>query len=389
MTKKMLNQNAKYDQRFLDKVEPKFEFSNKPINRLKIVKENSVQNKKGKEERILRLKKKINSIEDCNLRNNSKNLVMGDGDINSPIMLIGEAPDEKEDLEAKTFCGDVGVLLNKMLLAIKIKREKVYSTYSINFRPPNDRKPTTQEIKRYSIFLKEHISIIDPKILILMGTTAMEAVTGLSNQISNERGNWKEIIIGNKTIPAIVTFNPSYLIRYPGSLVGPVYAAAVILKKSINTKLLKDSKSISSSKRKVLFSHIKKNSIWAIGKASLKEIEQLNILNASLLAMKRAIKKLKKKPSHVLIDGNKLPELKNYKLKSIIKGDQKIPSISAASIIAKVTRDKMISNLSKKFKGYSWQKNFGYGTSQHLKAIKVLGITKHHRKNFSPINRLK
>ena len=174
-----------------------------------------------------------------------------------------------------------------------------------------------------------------------------------------------------------------------GSLVGPVYAAAVILKKSINTKLLKDSKSISSSKRKVLFGHIKKNSIWAIGKASLKEIEQLNILNASLLAMKRAIKKLKKKPSHVLIDGNKLPELKNYKLKSIIKGDQKIPSISAASIIAKVTRDKMISNLSKKFKGYSWQKNFGYGTSQHLKAIKVLGITKHHRKTFSPIRRLK
>ena len=174
-----------------------------------------------------------------------------------------------------------------------------------------------------------------------------------------------------------------------GSLVGPVYAAAVILKKSINTKLLKDSKSISSSKRKVLVEYIKKNSIWAIGKASLKEIEQLNILNASLLAMKRAIKKLKKKPSLVLIDGNKLPELKNYKLKSIIKGDQKIPSISAASIIAKVTRDKMISNLSKKFKGYSWQKNFGYGTSQHLKAIKVLGITKHHRKNFSPINRLK
>jgi len=211
----MLNQNSKYDQTFLDKVEPKFEFSNKPINRLKIVKENTIQNKTVKEERILGLKKKINSIEDCNLRKNSKNLVMGDGDINSPIMLIGEAPDEKEDLEAKTFCGDVGVLLNKMLLAIKIKREKVYSTYSINFRPPNDRKPTTQEIKRYSIFLKEHISIIDPKILILMGTTAMEAVTGLGNQISNERGNWKEIIIGNKTIPVIITFNPSYLIRYP------------------------------------------------------------------------------------------------------------------------------------------------------------------------------
>ena len=215
MTKKMLNQNSKYDQSFLNKVEPKFEFSNKPINRLKIVKENSIQNKTSKEERILSLKKKINSIKDCNLKDNSKNLVMGDGDINSPIMLIGEAPDEKEDLEAKTFYGDVGILLNKMLLAINIKREKVYSTYSINFRPPNDRKPTAQEIKRYSIFLKEHISIIDPKILVLMGTTAMEAVTGLSTQITNERGIWKEIIIGNKTIPVIITFNPSYLIRYP------------------------------------------------------------------------------------------------------------------------------------------------------------------------------
>ena len=215
MTKKMLNQNAKYDQSFLNKIEPKFEFSNKPINRLKAVKENSIQNKTAKSEKILRLKKKINSIEDCNLKDNSKNLVMGDGDIDSPIMLIGEAPDEKEDLEAKTFYGDVGVLLNKMLLAINIKREKVYSTYSINFRPPNDRKPTAQEIKRYSIFLKEHISIIDPKILVLMGTTAMEAVTGLSTQITNERGIWKEIIIGNKTIPVIITFNPSYLIRYP------------------------------------------------------------------------------------------------------------------------------------------------------------------------------
>ena len=105
--------------------------------------------------------------------------------------------------------------------------------------------------------------------------------------------------------------------------------------------------------------------------------------------MKRAIKKLKKKPTLVLIDGNKLPEIKNYNLKSIIKGDQKIPSISAASIIAKVTRDKLISNLSKKFKGYDWNQNFGYGTKQHLKAIKNLGITVHHRKTFSPMNKIK
>ena len=174
-----------------------------------------------------------------------------------------------------------------------------------------------------------------------------------------------------------------------GSLIGPVYAAAVILHKSINNKLLKDSKSLTKSKREILSKYIKKNSIWSIGKASVKEIEKMNILQASLLAMKRAIKKLKKKPALVLIDGNKLPEIKNYNLRSIIKGDQKIPSISAASIIAKVTRDKMISNLGKKFEGYNWQKNFGYGTNQHLKAIKVLGITKHHRKTFSPINKLK
>ena len=88
-------------------------------------------------------------------------------------------------------------------------------TYSINFKTPEDRKPTAQEIKRYSVFLKEHISIINPKIIILMGGTAMESVTGLNGKISNERGKWKEIILKNKTFPIMITFNPSYLIRYP------------------------------------------------------------------------------------------------------------------------------------------------------------------------------
>ncbi len=174
-----------------------------------------------------------------------------------------------------------------------------------------------------------------------------------------------------------------------GSLIGPVCAAAVILNKTINIKLLKDSKSLTKSKREKLSKYIKKNSEWSIGKASIKEIEKINILQASLLAMKRAITKLKKKPDLVLIDGNKLPKIKNYNLKSIIKGDQKIPSISAASIIAKVARDKMIANLGKKFKGYYWDQNYGYGTKQHLKAIKDLGITKQHRKTFSPINKIK
>ena len=170
-----------------------------------------------------------------------------------------------------------------------------------------------------------------------------------------------------------------------GSLVGPVYAAAVILNKSINKRLLKDSKSLSKDKREELDKYIRKNSIWAIGQASIKEIEKINILYASLLAMKRAILKLKKKPSTVLIDGNKLPDLKNYRLEYVIKGDQKIPSISAASIIAKVSRDRFITKLSKKFNSYGWDTNSGYGTKEHLRAIKKFGITKYHRKTFSPI----
>jgi len=173
-----------------------------------------------------------------------------------------------------------------------------------------------------------------------------------------------------------------------GSLIGPVYAAAVILDKSINKKILKDSKSLNIQKRELLNDYIKKNSIWSIGKASVKEIEKINILQASLLAMKRAIKKLKKKPSHILIDGNKVPKLKNYNLKAIVKGDEKIPAIAAASIIAKVSRDQFITKLSFKNKGYYWEQNFGYGTKQHLEAIKKLGVTKHHRKTFSPISKI-
>ena len=174
-----------------------------------------------------------------------------------------------------------------------------------------------------------------------------------------------------------------------GSLVGPVYAAAVILNETIEKKILKDSKSLTKAKREILSKYIKKNSIWSVGKASVKEIEKHNILNASLLAMKRAILKLNKKPKKVLIDGNKLPKMKNYNLEYVIKGDSKIPEISAASIIAKVARDKLLMSLSKKFKGYHWDQNFGYGTKKHLKAIKSLGITKQHRKTFSPINKIK
>ena len=173
-----------------------------------------------------------------------------------------------------------------------------------------------------------------------------------------------------------------------GSLVGPVFAATVIFKKNVDKKKIKDSKKLSKNKRNLLEKYIKKNSIWTIGSASLKEIEKLNILNASLLAMERSIKKLKSKPSLIMIDGNKLPIMNGYKLKSIVKGDQKVPEISAASIIAKVSRDRLISKMSKKFAKYGWNKNSGYGTKQHLKAIKKFGVTKHHRKTFVPIHNI-
>jgi uracil-DNA glycosylase len=215
MTKKVLNQNGKYVEELINSIEPDFIFNNKPINRFKVIKTNKSNTIQDKTELLSKLKEQINSIENCNLKNNSKNLVMGDGDINGPIMLIGEAPGELEDSSGNSFQGEVGSLLKKMLSAINIKIEKVYSTYSINFKPPEDRKPTSQEIKRYSIFLKEHISIINPKIVILMGGTAMEAVTGLNSRISNERGMWKEIILKNKTFPLMITFSPSYLIRFP------------------------------------------------------------------------------------------------------------------------------------------------------------------------------
>ena len=215
MTKKVINQKSKFDDELINTIEPNFVFKNKPINRFNIIDENNSHQEIDKFQSIEELKKKINSIENCKLKDNSQNLVLGDGDINSSIMLVGEAPGIEEDKSNATFKGEVGKLLNKMLLAIEIKRENIYSSYAINFRPPEDRKPTSQEIKRYSIFLKEHVAIINPKIIILMGSSAMEALTGINSKISSERGKWKEVILKSKTYPVMITFNPSYLIRFP------------------------------------------------------------------------------------------------------------------------------------------------------------------------------
>ena len=173
-----------------------------------------------------------------------------------------------------------------------------------------------------------------------------------------------------------------------GSWIGPVFSAAVILKKNINRNLLKDSKKISAKKRKQLANYIKKNSIYSISKASIKEIDKLNILQATLLSMKRAINNLKRKPNIILIDGAHAPKKMSYQYKTIVRGDEKIPAISAASIIAKVARDRYITRLAKNHIPYSWHTNFGYGTKKHLNAINKFGVTKHHRKSFKPMHNI-
>ena len=183
-------------------------FSDNAINRIKT--KPKVENK---DNLLKNLKDKIFNIENCLLKNNASKLVFNDGSQDSQIMIVGEGPGQKEDEMGKPFVGDAGLLLNKMLKAINIDRKDIYITNVVNYRPPNNRKPEPGEILRYSNFLREHISIINPKILILMGSTAMEALFGSKIKISKERGNWKELIINNKTFLTIITFHPAYLLR--------------------------------------------------------------------------------------------------------------------------------------------------------------------------------
>ena len=210
MIKKHINQNDILNFELLNILDYSYIFNNEPIKRIKT--KPTLENSLSKLEN---LKRKIEAIQDCNLKKNASKIVFGDGNIHSPIMIVGEGPGQKEDELGKPFVGDAGNLLNKMLKAIKIEREKVYITNVVNYRPPNNRKPEKSEINRYSEYLKEHISIIDPQILILMGSTAMEAILGINKRISKERGIWKEVIIKKKSYKTIVTFHPAYLLRKP------------------------------------------------------------------------------------------------------------------------------------------------------------------------------
>ena len=188
----------------------KYIFSDKPINRFKTkpkVEDISIK--------LDELRNEIENIENCELKKNASKIVFNDGDYESKIMIVGEGPGQKEDETGKPFVGDAGLLLNKMLKSINIERKNVYITNVVNYRPPNNRKPEPAEITKYSNFLRRHISIIDPKILILMGSTAMESLFGTNIKITKERGSWKDIIINNKTYLCMITFHPAYLLRQP------------------------------------------------------------------------------------------------------------------------------------------------------------------------------
>jgi ribonuclease HII len=169
-----------------------------------------------------------------------------------------------------------------------------------------------------------------------------------------------------------------------GSISGPVVAAVVIMPKDFFDPRIKDSKTIKSlKKREEAEVLIKENAIaWGIGAASPQEIDQMNILQATFLAMKRAIDSCKVVPDFLYIDGDRFSGHKGIDYECVIKGDSKVPCISAASILAKVHRDRLMKSISPEFSHYLWEKNVGYGTPEHISAIREVGLSKHHRKTF-------
>ena len=187
-------------------------YNNKAINRYK---KDNFEISADKGDNLEKLKKSINNIKNCSLKNNATNMVFSDGNPKSKIMLIGEAPGANEDEEGLPFVGRAGALLDKMLAAIDLDRKKVYISNIINYRPPDNRRPTDEEIKRYLPFISKHIEIINPKILVLLGSTAMNTLIGNEVVISKMRGKWIEKKFGNCKTSVIITFHPAFLMRQP------------------------------------------------------------------------------------------------------------------------------------------------------------------------------
>ena len=187
-------------------------YNNKAINRYK---KDNYEIPEDRSKSLEFLKKSIMNLKKCDLKKNAKNIVFSDGNPKSKIMLIGEAPGANEDDEGLPFVGRAGMLLDKMLTAINLDRKKVYISNIINYRPPENRRPTDEEIKRYLPFITKHIEIINPKILVLLGSTAMNALIGNDVVISKMRGKWIEKEFGNCKTSVIITFHPAFLMRQP------------------------------------------------------------------------------------------------------------------------------------------------------------------------------
>jgi len=187
-------------------------YNNKAINRYK---KDNFEISADKAENLERLKKSICAIKNCSLKNNATNIVFSDGNPKSKIMLVGEAPGSNEDKEGLPFVGRAGALLDKMLASINLNRKNVYISNIINYRPPENRRPTDGEVSRYMPFIKKHIEIINPKILVLLGSTAMNALIGNDIVISKARGKWIDKEFGSCKTSVIITFHPAFLMRQP------------------------------------------------------------------------------------------------------------------------------------------------------------------------------
>jgi uracil-DNA glycosylase family 4 len=188
-------------------------YENEAINRYKINGNLGVKGPKSK--KLQELKNSISKIDICELKKVSNNIVFSDGNPNSKIMIIGEGPGANEDLEGVPFIGRTGELLDKMLSSINLDRDNVYISNVVNYRPPENRNPTKEEIARYLPYLIKHIEIINPQILILLGTTASNAIIGGENVISDIRGKWIEKKIGLCSTLVFISFHPAFLLRQP------------------------------------------------------------------------------------------------------------------------------------------------------------------------------
>ena len=211
--KKILNQKLINLIEYYNLINANLLLSNSPIKRSNESATNALVGTKL--EKLHKLKKKIQFIKNCDLKKNATNLVFADGNINSKIMIIGEGPGANEDAEGKPFVGRAGKLLDKMLTSIQLDRTKVYISNVVNYRPPANRKPTEIEIERYLPYLRSHIEIINPKILLLLGSTALNTLIGNESVISKARGKWIQKEIGTVKPWIIASFHPAFLMRQP------------------------------------------------------------------------------------------------------------------------------------------------------------------------------